>query len=163
VISLQLRRAERGTPVLALLQLASGLIVTVVLMIPILLFVGGTFRPERAPELTQLINDVSYVMLILPWPPVVGQLIALSLGVFTDRGRRPVFPRWYGWYNLWVGFLLLPASLIVFFRTGAFAWTGLIGFWVPAAVFGTWYLVTTRLLLRSINAEAAGSVASDPS
>lgn len=162
VISLQLRRAERGAPVLALLQLASGLIVTVVLMVPILLFMGAAFRPERSPELTQLINDVSYVMLILPWPPVLGQLIPLSLAAFTDRGQRPVFPRWYGWYSLWVGLLLLPASLIVFFRTGAFAWTGLIGFWVPAAVFGAWYLVTTWLVLRSINAEAAGSVASDP-
>ena len=41
------------------------------------------------------------------------------------------------------------------FRTGIFAWTGLVGFWIPAAVFGTWYLVMTWVLLRAIAQEAA--------
>jgi len=154
VISLQLRRMERGIPILSILQLASGIIVTVVLMVPMLLFVGGVFRPERSPELTQLMNDVSYVMLILPWPPILGQLFAIALAVLTDRNQERVFPRWVAGYQLWVGFLLLPASLIIFFKDGPFAWTGLIGFWIPAAVFGSWYLVMTWVLLRAVHQEA---------
>jgi len=153
VISLQMKRMERGTPALALLQLASGIIVTVVLMVPMLLFVGGAFRPDRPPELTQLMNDVSYVMLILPWPPILGQLFAIAIAVLNDHNKEPVFPRWVAGYQLWVGFLLLPASLIIFFRSGPFAWTGLIGFWIPAAVFGSWYLVMTWVLLRAIRTE----------
>jgi hypothetical protein len=156
VISLQMRRAERGVPVLSILQFASGLIVTVVLIIPILLFIGGAFRPERPPELTMLVDDLSYVMLILPWPPILGQLGAITVAVLRDRSPRPVFPRWVGYYSIWVALLLLPASLIIFFRTGPFAWTGIVGFWIPAAVFGTWYLVMTRLLLGAIRDEAAG-------
>lgn len=153
VISLQMRRMERGTPVLAILQLLSGIIVTVVLMIPMLLFVGGAFRPERPPELTQLMNDISYVMLILPWPPILGQLFAIGLAVLNDHNEERIFPRWTAGYQFWVAFLLLPASLIIFFRTGPFAWTGLIGFWIPAAVFGSWYLVMTWVVLRAIRTE----------
>lgn len=159
VISMQLRRMERRVPILSILQFASGIIVTVVLMIPMLLFIGASFRPERTPELTMLVNDLSYVMLILPWPPILGQLGAIAVAVITDRNNDtpagPVFPRWVAYYQVWVGVLLLPASLIIFFKTGPFAWTGIVGFWIPAAVFGTWYLVMTKLLLSAIGREAA--------
>ena len=101
-----------------------------------------------------LVNDLSYVMLILPWPPILGQLCAIAVATLADRRPEPVFPRWVAWFCLWVGFLLLPASTIAFFKSGVFAWTGLIGFWIPAAVFGAWYLVMTVVLLRAIDQEA---------
>jgi hypothetical protein len=93
-------------------------------------------------------------MLILPWPPIVGPLVAIALATFADRRPRPVFPRWVGYYNLWMAFLLLPASLIIFFKKGPFAWNGLLGFWLPAAAFGSWYLVMTVVVLRAIRNEA---------
>lgn len=153
-ISMQMRRTELRVPILSILQFASGIIVTVVLIIPMLLFVGASFRPERSAELTELVNDLSYVMLILPWPPILGQLGAMTVAILADRRPRPVFPRWVGYYNVWVAVLLLPASMIIFFRTGPFAWTGVVGFWIPAAVFGTWYVIMTPLLLRGIREEA---------
>ena len=153
-ISMQIRRTELRVPSLAILQFASGIIVTVVLIIPMLLFIGGLFRPDRPAELTKLVNDLSYVMLILPWPPIFGQLGALIVAIFHDRSAAPVFPRWLGFFNLWVALLLLPASMIIFFKTGPFAWTGVIGFWIPAAVFGVWYIVMTVVLLRAIRDEA---------
>jgi hypothetical protein len=128
-------------------------------MIPMLLFVGGLFRPDRDPSLTQLVNDLSYVMLILPWPPILGQLIPIAVATWTDRSVEPVFPRWLAWFSIWVAFLLLPATFIAFFKTGAFAWTGIFGFWLPAAVFGVWYLVMTAVLLRAIRTEATEAVA----
>jgi hypothetical protein len=94
-------------------------------------------------------------MLILPWPPIFGQLGALIVAIFHDRSAAAVFPRWLGFFNLWVALLLLPASMIIFFKTGPFAWTGVIGFWIPAAVFGVWYIVMTVVLLRAIRDEAA--------
>ncbi|WP_163804429.1 hypothetical protein [Mycolicibacterium anyangense] len=152
-ISMQIRRTELRVPSLAILQFASGIIVTVVLIIPVLLFIGGLFRPDRPAELTKLVNDLSYVMLILPWPPILGQLGALIVAIFSDRRPEPVFPRWLGYFNAWVAVLLLPASMIIFFKTGPFAWTGIIGFWIPAAVFGIWYLIMTAFLLRAITSE----------
>lgn len=160
VISLQMRRMEGRVPALSILQLCSGLIICVVLTIPMLLFIATAFRPERPAEVTRTLNDVNYILLILPWPPIIGQLLAIGVAVLTDRGR--VFPRWVAGYSFWVAFLLLPASFIIFFRTGVFAWTGLIGFWIPAAVFGTWYLVMTWVLLRAIQSEADELTAAVP-
>lgn len=155
VVSLQLRRAERGFPIMAVLQFASGIIVTMVLTVPIVFFMVGAFRPERSPDITLFMNDLSYILLILPWPPVVGQLIAIAVATLQDRSPDPVFPRWIAWFSLWLSFLVLPASLIVFFQDGVFAWTGLIGFWIPAAAFGMWYLVMTWVVLRAVRQEAS--------
>ena len=159
VISLQMRRMEGRVPIMSILQLCSGLIICVVLTIPMLLFIATTFRPERSPEITQSLNDINYILLILPWPPIIGQLLAIAIGTWNQKTE--VFPRWVGWYSIWVAFLLLPASMIIFFRHGVFAWTGLVGFWIPAAVFGTWYLVMTWVLLRAIRSETA-ELASQP-
>jgi hypothetical protein len=154
-ISMQMRRSEGRVPMFAILQFASGLVVCVVLIIPMLLFLGGQFRPGRDPELTRLVNELSYLMLILPWPPIWGQLIAIASQTLTDKRDKPVFPRWSGYYQLWVAVGLVPASMIEFFDEGPFAWNGLIGFWIPAAIFGVWYIVMTVLMLRAIREEEA--------
>jgi hypothetical protein len=152
-ISMQMRRAELRTPAMAILQLAAGVIVVAVLLIPMLVYIVGAFRPERSPELDQLMNDASYIMLILPWPPIIVQVWSISVATLTDYRENPVFPRWFGYMNIWVGFLLVPANMIIFFKTGPFAWTGVIGFWLPAAVFGLWYFVVTYVLLKAIRQE----------
>jgi uncharacterized membrane protein YidH (DUF202 family) len=152
-ISMQMRRAELRTPVMAILQMAAGVIVVAVLLLPMLVFIVGAFRPERSAELDQLLNDASYIMLILPWPPIIVQVWAISVATLTDYRENPVFPRWFGYMNIWVGFLLVPANMIIFFKTGPFAWTGVIGFWLPAAVFGLWYFVVTYVLLQAIRQE----------
>jgi hypothetical protein len=153
VISVQMRRTELRLPILSILQFAAGIIITAVLLIPMLVFVVGAFRPDRSPQLDQLFNDASYVMLILPWPPIMVQVFSIAAATFSDHRENPVFPRWFGYLNIWVGFLLVPANMIIFFKHGPFAWTGVIGFWMPAAVFGLWYFVVTYVLLKAIRQE----------
>lgn len=148
-ISAQLRRAEPRLPLMSALQLIAGVVITVILTIPMLFFIVLAFRPERPTEITQLMNDMSYIMLILPWPPIILQLGAIAATILRSRPAQDLFPRWYAYFNLWIALLVVPANMIIFFKEGPFAWTGLIGFWIPAAVFGAWYPVTTWALLRA--------------
>lgn len=69
--------------------------------------------------------------------------------------EREVLPRWLGFYNLWTAFLTLPGLLLIFFRTGAFAWNGVLVFWVVATVFGGWYLVMFTVLRARLCEEVA--------
>ena len=152
-ISLQIRRSEPRVPLMAVLQLASGLVITVILAIPMLFFIVLAFRPDRSPELSLMLNDMSYLTLILPWPPIVLQVLAVTVTALRSRPLVPVFPRWIGYFNLWVAFLVIPANMILFFKDGVFAWTGLVGFWIPAAVFGAWYPIMTWAVLRAGRAQ----------
>jgi hypothetical protein len=50
----------------------------------------------------------------------------------------------------------VPGSLIALFKSGPFAWNGLLSFWVAAFAFGIWVLVCVwamrRALLRGLRA-----------
>jgi uncharacterized protein (DUF983 family) len=44
----------------------------------------------------------------------------------------------------------VPGVMCLLFKTGPFAWNGLFVFWIPLAVFGSWFVVMSLLLLRAI-------------
>lgn len=153
-ISIQLKRIEGASPVMAYTQLAAGAIGVIVLTAPVMVFTAAAFRPERAPELTQLLNDLGWLLLVMPFGPAAVQLLAIGLAILADTRAGPIFPRWLGFFNLWVATLFVPAGLVTFFKTGPFAWNGLFGFWIPAAVFGAWVAAMFLALLRAIGDQA---------
>jgi hypothetical protein len=63
------------------------------------------------------------------------------VAIFTDKSPMPVFPRWAAWYSLFMAFGSLTGSLIPFVVAGPFAWNGVIGFWVAAAVYFAWFAI----------------------
>ena len=75
---------------------------------------------------------------------------------------RPLFPRWTAYVSLWVCFLSVPAGLMLFFKTGAFAYNGLIAMYVPLAVFFIWIVVMTVAGLRALRALEAAPSESPP-
>ena len=89
-----------------------------------------------------------------------------AICVLRDSRAEPIIPRWYGYFNLWVATLFIPGGLIYFFKSGAFAWNGAFAFWLPATVFGTWFMVSGLLFLKLTNAqpdeEPAAQVAAPP-
>ena len=74
----------------------------------------------------------------------------MGLAIVSDNHERPVFARWLGYFNIWVAILFLPGGLITFFKSGPFAWNGLLAFWLPLTVFFLWYIVMFFALLKAI-------------
>lgn len=154
-ISVQLRQMEGDSrPVMAYTQLAAGAMNIAFFILPALLLIVTAFRPDRPPEITQALNDLSWIVAILPWPLAALQALAVTFTVFVHHEHRPILPRWLGYFSLWFAILLVPASLIPYFKTGPFAWNGIIAFWIPASLFGLWYPVMQQQLIRAIKAEA---------
>ena len=150
VISAQMKRIEGGFPVFAYAQLVSGTAAMMIFILPVMIWMVASFRPERNPELQLLISDFGWLWLTMTYAPFVAQNLSIGLVIVTDKRERPVFPRWAGYFNLWTAASFLPASLVVFFKTGPFAWNGIIAFWVPLVVFAIWLVVMFALLLRAI-------------
>jgi hypothetical protein len=82
-------------------------------------------------------------------------MLAIGVAILTDEREEPVFPRWAGYLNLWVALLLAPAGIVVFFKHGAFAWNGLIGFFCPLFAYCVWSITMFVLVRRAIEQEAA--------
>src|SRR6516165_188655 len=51
----------------------------------------AAFRPERAPALTQLYNDLAWITFTCGIPFLVAICVFLAVAVYTDHQARPVF------------------------------------------------------------------------
>lgn len=153
VISAQMQRIPRVHQAVVFTQLAAGAFACLTFLVPAMLFAVTAFRPERSPDSTLLLNDVSWILLVMPWPPFMAQNFAFAFAILSDHRSPPVFPRWLAYLNIWAPIVFTPALLLPFFTSGPFAWNGIFVFWIPATVFILQFIANTVLLLRAIKTE----------
>jgi hypothetical protein len=151
IISAQMRRIPGLHRVVSYVQLAAGSFACLTFLVPAMLFLVTAFRPDRPVEDTQLLSDLSWILLVIAWQPFMPQMIAWSYAILVDRRPAPLFPRWLAYLNLWVALMFTPATCLAFFKTGPLAWNGVFGFWIPATVFVIMFVANTAMLLRAIN------------
>lgn len=151
----QTRRIPGASPALPHLQTACVSAAAIVIIIPIICWWAAAFRPvDRDPELILLLNDVSWLLFVVGFAPYVTWAIAVGLAILSDTARQPLFPRWSGYLSILVGTLQVPPILLVFFKTGPFAWDGLISWWVPMFDFFIWIVVMITLSVRAARGTA---------
>jgi hypothetical protein len=150
----QMRRIPGVDPTVIYAQLAAGAFGCLAFLVPALLFAITAFRPDRSPDATLLLNDMSWIILVMPWIPFMAQYFAFAFSVLSDPRPQPLFPRWLAYFNIWAELMFTPAIVLPFFKSGPFAWNGLFVFWIPAVVFGSVFIVDTIFLLKAINSEA---------
>ena len=154
VISAQMHRIPRVHQTVANTQLASGAFACVTFLVPALLFAVTAFRPSRAADSTLLLNDMTWIFLVMPWPPFMVQNFAFAFAILSDTRATPLFPRWLGYLNIWAPITFTPGVLLPFFKSGPFAWNGIFVFWLPATVFGIQFIVNVIWLFKAINSES---------
>lgn len=151
-IFLQLRRMEgEKRPIGAYGQLASGIANIQFFILPGICFAIAAYRPDRPLEVLYALNDIAWIVAILPWTVGAMQCICIGAAVLIHGSATSAYPRWVGFFNIWIAVGMTTSSVIPFFRTGPFAWNGLIGFWIPATVFGLWMGVMWWMTLKAVN------------
>lgn len=106
------------------------------------------FRAENA-LIVQAFNDFAFYMFLYTWPPFGLWMVLIAVAIFRDINPEPTFPRWVAYYNLMAAWLMAPATLIGFFKTGPFAYDGLLSFWLFVLEFLTWMVVMMVVTLRA--------------
>lgn len=143
-----MRRAETGQPILALVQLVSGSVTAVLLLVPMLIMASAGFRPDRPSELTVLLNDTAWLLFITPVGPFVIQNVAIAVVILTSKAT--VLPRWLGFLNLWAGFTFTFDVIAYAFQEGPFAWHGLLIFWLALTAYAIWLIAMGLCVRRSV-------------
>lgn len=152
-LSAQLRRMCH--PVIADTQFGAGIATSVFVILPMMVWLAASYRPERNPELLLFFNDFAFIMFVGLVAPAYFQISCVGIATLADKSKTPVFPRWVGYFNIWVALLTLPGGLCVFFQDGPFAWNGLLAFWMPLTVYGVWYPTMFWILRRAIREDHA--------
>jgi hypothetical protein len=162
LITVQMLRMEQGRPpILSILQAICGAVTWVMLIVPFILMNVAAFRPERSPELTQTLTDLSWILFLTPVAPFLIQNFTIGAAILGDPAPAPVLPRWVGYANFWAGLLFVPALLAYFFKSGPFAWQGVFVFYLGTAVYGAWVLVMSLTLRRAVLAQPLSAAPSN--
>jgi hypothetical protein len=151
VIAAQMRRMEGVRSVLAQAQLVSGGLLCVEFLFPFAIWQTALYRiDEWDPQIVQMLNDMSWLMFLGIISSACTQVASIGVAILLDKSAKPVFPRWAGYYNIWVSMMWVPAGVIPFFKGGPLAWNGVFAWWIPLCVYFSWFVVMVVLLLRAI-------------
>jgi hypothetical protein len=115
----------------------------------------AAFRPERDPQLTQLLNDLAWIAFITPVGFIIAQNLCLALAIFMDSRQTPVFPRWVGHFNIVAALLMTPGAFAMMFMHGPLAWDGLLAFWVRIGTYCLYLAVMFFVVRATINQQAS--------
>jgi hypothetical protein len=152
-VSAQLKRIE-GAEILAQLQLILGSLLTIEFLIPVMIWQSAAFRPGSDPETVMHLNDMAWLIFLGLVSTVILQEIVIGIAILQDSRENPIFPRWIAYLTFLTASLTIPGGLTIFFKTGPFAWNGLISWWILLAAFCVWMVTVTNALIRAINRQA---------
>jgi hypothetical protein len=106
------------------------------------------FRVENA-TIVQAFNDFAFYMFLYTWPPFAVWMAVIAVAIFRDINPEPIYPRWVAYYNIMSALLMAPATFIGVFKTGPFAYNGLLSFWLFVIEFLTWMVVMVIVTFRA--------------
>lgn len=149
-ISWQMLRTGTHNRILAVVQGAAGIFATTFMTVPFTVMMAVAFRPDRPAELTQLLTDFGFIFALTTVTGFCLQNVVIGLAILQDQALTPVFPRWLAYFNFWLAFAFVPAALIPFFKTGPFAWNGVLSFWIPVGLFVAWIVVMSVMQHKAI-------------
>jgi len=159
--TVQMRRIEGTRPILAYTQLALATMATIEFVIPYVFMLVSTYRPDTDPDVTRALFDLSWFFFLGVICTFVLQLAIFGVAILMDKREQPIFPRWLGYTNLWLSLMFTPASFIVFFKDGPFAWNGVFVWWVPVTAFLVWFLPNFTMLLKAVDMDDLAPVEQD--
>jgi hypothetical protein len=155
LLAMQIRRMAHRTPILSYSLIACAGGPPTLFLVANMFWLLGSFRPDRAPELTQLLNDLAWLTFTVLVPYLIAQCLLLALAIFWDDQDRPVFRPWVAVFNLLVAAALAPAAFTALTFDGPIAWDGVLSFWVKNVAIAVWIVVMGVVLGQTIRRQRA--------
>jgi hypothetical protein len=159
LIVVQIKRMAAPNQVLAYCYLTAAVSGATLFALADIFWLVAAFRPERNPQLIQLLNDLAWITFIAPVGMLVVQNLCLGVAVYLDARARPVFPRWVGAFSILIAAAMTPAACAAVVRTGPLAWNGLVSFWLRVGAFTLDVVVMFFVLRTALRQQAAEETA----
>jgi hypothetical protein len=149
-LSAQMRRIP-GARSYSYMQMLCGVLAIVPFVLTAMFWAAAAYRADRSAETIVMLNDMAWFSFVMVSPPAMLQLVAIGLAIITDPGERPVYPRWLAYLTFWAALSLICDPLACIFKSGPFAWNGLLVFWLPFGIFASWLIVMVWAMIRAAN------------
>ena len=146
----RMRLMAHRTPILRYCVIGVAAAAPIAFLTSTIFWLLAAFRPYRAPDLTQLYNDLAWITFSCGVPFLVALCLFVAVAIYLDQQAKPVFPRWVGHFNVVTALLLVPAGFAGVTLSGVFAWNGFLSFWVRNIAIAVWLIVMAVALGQAI-------------
>jgi hypothetical protein len=131
---------EGAAPLWSMVQVIGGASIAIVVILDCSFWISAAYRPAAAPDIVVAMNDAAWMGFLLGWPLLSMEMIANAMTSLGDERETPLFPRWLANASIVGAVALVTAGGPAFTKSGPFAYHGLLGFYVPMLIWGSWML-----------------------
>ncbi|GAA3194353.1 hypothetical protein [Actinocorallia longicatena] len=109
----------------------------------------AVFRPDREPRILYMLYDLGMLSYNGSLGCFTAAYTVVAIAVIYDKNH--IFPKWFAYVTIWQIVTELLASQMWLYKSGAFAWNGMITLYLALVIFGVW--ITCFLALFRIAAK----------
>lgn len=149
-----LAKIEGKRPLWSIVTVVSGVFISLIIFTNSCAWMVAAYRPEFGADVIQSWSDWAWFAFLLGWAYLALEMIATALVDLADKRDKPMVPRWFSWATIAGAFGLIGAGGIVFFKSGPFAYHGLMAFYVPMGIWGIYLVVTAWFMYKELDREA---------
>ncbi len=154
----QLKRIEGIHSPLTYAQLMLAACFILEFIFPLFILQGVVYRSDRPLPVISALSDTAWLMFVGVVSTGALQFVVIALVVFADRRDDPVFPRWFGYLNIWAALSFCIGNAIFFVKHGPLAWNGLLSWWTVIIAYGIWIVTAQVLMLRAVTRQETSKV-----
>jgi hypothetical protein len=137
----RMRAMAHRTPVMRYCVIGAAGAAPITFLTSTVFWLIAAFRPDRAPDVTMLCNDLAWITFTCGVPFLIALCLFLSIAIGYDEQEHPVFPRWVALFNVVIAIALVPAAFAGLTLSGPFAWNGFVSFWMRNIAIAVWIVV----------------------
>lgn len=138
-LGIMLWRLSPRAPLMAVVQILAGAAIVVIVIINCSLWLGAAYRRGASPDVVRALNDSAWLGFLIAWPVLSMQMLATASVTVHDRRPAPLIPRWLSWASAVGAVLLFTAGGAAFAHGGPFAFSGVLGFYLPVVIWALWF------------------------
>jgi len=156
-LGIMLWRVEGRSPIFAITQVLMGEAIVLVVVLNCSFWMAAAYRPDSIlPDIVQATNDAAWLgFLAVGWPLLTLQMVSTAVVGLSDRRTQPLFPARVCKASIAGSVVVVLAGGCAFTKTGPLAYDGVLGYFVPMAIWGSWLLAHAWFMGRELQRSAA--------
>ena len=161
---IMLAKIEGRWPLWSLTTAVCGIFISLIVFFNACAWIVSAYRHESEASVLQAFSDWAWFAFLLGWIYLAIEMLATAVVELMDDRPEPMVPRWLTWLTIAGGLTVFMAAGPAFFKSGPFAYHGLLAFYIPVVVWGVYIALTTWYMLRELGRapERAQSPAAAP-
>lgn len=154
-LCVQLKRIEGRQSPLTYAQLMLAACFILEFIFPMFIMQGIVYRSDRPLDIVLAMSDVTWLLFVGVVSTGALQFVVIAVAILTDKSESPVFPRWVGYFNIWLTLTFCVGNAIFFVKRGPLAWDGLLSWWTVIVAYGIWLVVMLVMMLKAVSQQEA--------